>query len=475
MPIVFFFYWSLANKNLRIQNLIIVVSSFIFYGWWDWRFLILMVTTIFFSYLSGLGIIHVRRTYDETTARNKLRLITALNIIINLLILGYFKYYNFFVDSFIETFSLFGRELSARSLNIILPVGISFYTFQALSYTIDVYRKKISPTKDIISFIAFISFFPQLVAGPIERAVNLLPQFQRKRHFDHEKAIEGTLLVLFGFFKKLVVADRLSPYVDAYFSNINTMSSTTAVLAILFFSFQIYCDFSGYSDIARGVSKWFGIELMINFDRPYFSTSFHQFWKRWHISLSTWFKDYLYIPLGGSRISKQKTYRNLIVVFIVSGLWHGANWTFVIWGALHAFYQVVEHLSTNFRKKIFVFFNSKFTNKILKLGSILTIYFLVCFAWIFFRAKSFDQSMEVINQIISFDFRFDSLNLFALQGPVNFILGLFGILLLLIFDLSIVRILSAKNHVKFLFSVVLLLLTVYLGKSGEAVFIYFQF
>lgn len=468
LPVVFILYWSIPNKNIKLQNILIFVASYVFYGWWDWRFLSLILFSTVLDYTVGILL-----SKQEDKAKRKILL--WISVLVNFGFLGFFKYYNFFVDNFVQAFSFFGYQIPARSLNIILPVGISFYTFQTLSYTIDVYKRKLEPTKDFIQFAAFVSFFPQLVAGPIERAANLMPQFNKIRNFEYSVAVDGAVLIAYGFFKKLVVADRLAVYVNAYFSNQPEMNSLTAILAVIFFSFQIYCDFSGYSDIARGLAKWFGFELMVNFDRPYFAVSFHQFWKKWHISLSSWFKDYLYIPLGGSRRGNLITYRNLLIVFIVSGFWHGARWTFVVWGALHGFYQLTEHLLSNHREKLFKKFNSTASRFIGQIGSILFVYVLVCFAWIFFRADSLGQAFTVIDQILHFDFSFDTLKLFALNGPLNFVLSLAAIMLLLLFDLSINKVMKTSGLFKLLFIVCNIILIIYLGKSGEAVFIYFQF
>ncbi len=350
LPIVFLLYWFVfdyamrgCKRQLLWQNLLIVVASYIFYGWWDWRFLILIAITTILSFLSGIGI------EKAPTQRGKKAVMIA-NVVVNLGILGVYKYYDFFAREFAE---LFGIESDFLLLHLILPVGISFYTFQALSYSIDVYRKQIQPTHDIVAFTAFLSFFPQLVAGPIERATNLLPQFQKKRTFDYTQAVDGMRQILWGLFKKIVVADNCATYVDTVFADISNQSGSTLVLAAVLFTFQIYGDFSGYSDIAIGTAKLFGIKLMRNFNVPYFSRDIAEFWRRWHISLTTWFRDYVYIPLGGSRpvvpnrlkakgerreawYTKWIAVRNTFVIFLLSGFWHGANWTFVLWGAYHA-------------------------------------------------------------------------------------------------------------------------------------------
>ena len=331
LPLVFIFYWFVTNKNLQLQNFLIVASSYFFYGWWDWRFLSLILFSTIVDYLVGSQL--------KTEENNKKRKVLLwISIVMNLGFLGFFKYYNFFVDNFVTAFSFFGNEIQVNSLNIILPVGISFYTFQTLSYTIDIYRRKLEPTKDFIAFSAFVSFFPQLVAGPIERASNLLPQFYKKRTFDYTKAGDGMRQILWGLFKKIVIADNCAEYANTIFNNYEDQSGATLVLGALFFTFQIYGDFSGYSDIAIGTSRLFGFNLKQNFNFPYFSRDIAEFWRRWHMSLSTWFRDYLYIPLGGSRGGIWMKIRNTFIIFIVSGFWHGANWTFIVWGMLNALF-----------------------------------------------------------------------------------------------------------------------------------------
>jgi D-alanyl-lipoteichoic acid acyltransferase DltB (MBOAT superfamily) len=347
LPIVFLLYWFVVQKNLKLQNALIVVASYVFYGWWDWRFLSLIIFSTVVDYLIGQRL----RTEDKQSKR---KVLLWTSIVVNLGFLGFFKYYNFFLENFVDAFSLFGMQINANSLNIILPVGISFYTFQTLSYTIDVYRKKLEPTKDFIAFSAFVCFFPQLVAGPIERATNLLPQFINNRKFNYKQAVNGVKLIIWGFFMKLVVADRLSIYVDAIYGNPVNHSSITLITATVFFTFQIYCDFAGYSNIAIGCSKLLGIDLMTNFKRPYFSQNVSEFWSRWHISLSSWFRDYLYIPLGGNRVNALRKKTNLIITFTVSGLWHGANWTFVIWGLINGVY-LIAFKGLNIKRSVNIF------------------------------------------------------------------------------------------------------------------------
>ena len=410
LPIVFIIYWFVLQKNLKLQNLFIVVVSYIFYGWWDYRFLFLIALTSFCSWLSGVLIEKVReRSTPPSWISAKFLLIS--NIVLNLAILGFFKYYNFFVDSFIDLFALFGITLQSSTLNIILPVGISFYTFQALSYSIDVYRKKIEPTKDIVAFFAFVSFFPQLVAGPIERATNLLPQFYTSRKFDYETAVDGMRQILWGLFKKIVVADNCAIYVNEVFADYTNQSGSTLLLGAIFFAFQIYGDFSGYSDIAIGTAKLFGIKLLRNFNVPYFSRDIAEFWRRWHISLNTWFVDYLYIPLGGSRpyispdskypelTKKAKVIRNTFAIFLTSGLWHGANWTFVAWGAYHALLFIPLILLGKNKRFTDTVATGRILPNIRECFQMLLTFLLVVIGWIFFRAETITDAFAYLGGI----------------------------------------------------------------------------
>jgi alginate O-acetyltransferase complex protein AlgI len=395
LPIVFLLYWFVTNKSLKWQNFLIVVASYVFYGWWDWRFLSLILFSTLVDYLVGVGLLK-----QENQVKRKLLLWTS--IIINLGFLGVFKYYNFFVDNFITAFSFFGAEIRPNTLNIILPVGISFYTFQTLSYSIDVYRRKLEPTKDFIAFSAFVSFFPQLVAGPIERATHLLPQFYTKRIFEYDKAVDGMRQILWGLFKKIVIADNCAEFANLIFNNSDDYSGSTLVLGALFFAFQIYGDFSGYSDIAIGTSRLFGFDLMRNFNFPYFSRDIAEFWRRWHISLSTWFRDYLYIPLGGSKGGLWMKIRNTFIVFIVSGFWHGANWTFIVWGALNAIYFLPLLITNNNRNNLDTVALGKLFPSIKELSSILLTFGLTVLAWIFFRAENMTDAINYISEIFSF-------------------------------------------------------------------------
>jgi D-alanyl-lipoteichoic acid acyltransferase DltB (MBOAT superfamily) len=398
LPIVFLLYWFVFDRfisksrwQLRLQNALVVVASYVFYGWWDWRFLLLIAFTSFCSWGSGLLI-------GKAESKPRAKLWMWLNIVLNLGILAIFKYYDFFVTEFAQLFHI---STDGLLLKVILPVGISFYTFQALSYSIDVYRGKIEPTKDIIAFFAFISFFPQLVAGPIERATNLLPQFMKKREFDYDTAVDGMRQILWGLFKKIVVADNCAVYVDQVFSTYTNQTGSTLLLAAIFFTFQIYGDFSGYSDIAIGTAKLFGIRLMRNFNVPYFSRDIAEFWRRWHISLTTWFRDYVYIPLGGSRVNKAKVVRNTFIIFLVSGFWHGANWTFIAWGAYHAILFLPLILTGKNRKNTNQVAEGRFLPTLKEAGQMLLTFFLVMIGWILFRSSDINGFVCFIQRIIA--------------------------------------------------------------------------
>lgn len=394
LPVVFFLYWFVFNRNLRLQNFFLVVVSYIFYGWWDWRFLFMMAFTTLIDYWVGLGL---KRTEDEK--RRKILLLTS--VILNLGLLGFFKYYNFFVDSFVTGFRLFGKELSISSLNIILPVGISFYTFQTMSYAIDVYRRKLEATEDIISFFSFVSFFPQLVAGPIERASNLLPQFYVKRHFDYNKAIDGSRQILWGLFKKIVIADNCAYYVSEIFNHNIEYNGSTHLIGAILFTVQIYGDFSGYSDIAIGTARLFGFNLMQNFAFPFFSRNMPELWRRWHISLTTWFQDYVYFPLGGSRGNTWQRVRNTFILFFISGLWHGANYTYIIWGLMFAVFLLPNLL---FPKKIemtAVAAEGKIFPSAKEFFQITKTFLLVVLVTIFFRVPNLHEGLVFLGKIFS--------------------------------------------------------------------------
>ena len=471
LPIVFLLYWLVfdrllgrSKRQLMWQNAFVVIASYVFYGWWDWRFLLLIAFTSLCSWGSGILI-------GNNRGNKKSKRWMWANILLNLGILGLFKYYDFFVTEFAQLFHLSTEGLL---LKVILPVGISFYTFQALSYSIDVYRGKIEPTKDVVAFFAFISFFPQLVAGPIERATNLLPQFQKKREFDYDTAADGMRQILWGLFKKVVVADNCAVYVNQVFANSGSHSGSTLLLAAVFFTFQIYGDFSGYSDIAIGTAKLFGIRLMRNFNVPYFSRDIAEFWRRWHISLTTWFRDYVYIPLGGSRVSKAKVIRNTFVIFLVSGFWHGANWTFIVWGAYHALLFLPLILTGKNRKYTNQIAEGRYLPTLKEAGQMLLTFILAVFGWIIFRSESIGQAWEVILGIM---------NSSLFTAPMM-VVGLKKIVFVILVLLLVEWLTRSKEHglaignlplwLRIASCYVLVLVILELGGNSQS-FIYFQF
>lgn len=386
-PTVFMLYWMLGRTK-TIQNMLIVAASLVFYGWWDWRFLGLLLVTVLTTFYGGAFI----QKADGNRKRQKW--ISAAVIVLNLGILFFFKYYNFFIQSFIDVFSLFGKELSGSTLKIILPVGISFYTFTALSYTIDVYQRRAEATKDLLAYCAYTMFFPSILSGPISRATKQLPQYFQKREFCYDKAVEACKFILMGAVMKLCLADRLGIYVDTVYANIPQHNGTTLMFASVLYTIQIYADFAGYSLMAVGSGKLLGIELQTNFIRPYFSKTVTEFWRRWHISLTTWFRDYIYFPLGGNRVSKARWMLNTMIVFTVSGLWHGAAYTFLIWGALHGACMIAERLL--YGKRIKEISDRLTFPNILRM---LLTFCIVSFAWIFFRAETIGDATSIISRI----------------------------------------------------------------------------
>lgn len=394
LPIVYFLYWFASRGNLRIQNVFLLVSSYFFYACWDWRFMILLIFSTLLDYYTGIKIT------EATNQRSKLFWLW-LTIGVNLGFLGVFKYYNFFAASFADGLSLLGFKVNLSSLNVILPVGISFYTFHGLSYVIDLYNNRIKPERNFIYYSLFVSFFPLLVAGPIERATHLLPQILKKREFDYSKAVDGLRQILWGLFKKIVIADNCAEHANIIFNNSADYSGSTLVIGALFFTFQIYCDFSGYSDIALGTARLFGIELLRNFAFPYFSRDIAEFWRRWHISLSSWFKDYLYIPLGGSKGGTWIKIRNTLIIFIVSGFWHGANWTFIFWGILNALYIIPSIIFNTNRNNLDIVAKGKYLPTIREFFAIIFTFSLTVFAWIFFRAEDVTHAFSYISEIFS--------------------------------------------------------------------------
>lgn len=393
LPIVFVIYWFFTAKNLKYQNIFLLLCSYLFYGWWDWRFLSLIVC-------SSLIDFYVAQKIEASTNHKKRWLL--ISIIMNLGLLGFFKYFNFFIESLTQSFTFFGVPLEASRLNIVLPVGISFYTFQTMSYSIDVFRGTIKPTKDMVTFLGYVSFFPQLVAGPIERASRLLPQFQQRRTFNFDNAKAGFYQLIYGLFKKIVIADSCAMYVDEIFANHLDQSSLALLLGIFYFSIQIYADFSGYSDIALGTAKLFGFELITNFKMPNFSRDAGEYWRRWHISLSTWFKDYVYIPLGGSRGGKWMIFRNTMLVFLISGLWHGANWNFVIWGGLNGLLFLPLIMTNQHRRNMDTVAPNRFFPNIKEALQVLTTFWLITFTRIFFRSETLTQATEYAANLFSF-------------------------------------------------------------------------
>ena len=470
LPIVFLLYWYVTNKSLKLQNLLIVAASYVFYGWWDWRFLSLIIFSSVVDYAIGRKLVK-----EENKKKRTVFLWTS--ILVNLGFLGFFKYYNFFLDNFITAFSFFGSEIKANSLNIILPVGISFYTFQTLSYTIDVYRRKLEPTKDFIAFSAFVCFFPQLVAGPIERATNLLPQFCNKRAFDYSKAADGMRQILWGLFKKVVIADNCAEYANLIFNNSADYSGSTLALGAVFFTFQIYGDFSGYSDIAIGTSRLFGFDLKRNFSFPYFSRDIAEFWRRWHISLSTWFRDYLYIPLGGSRGGTWMKVRNTFIIFIVSGFWHGANWTFIVWGALNAVYFLPLLLTNNNRNNLGIVAQGKYLPTFKELFQILITFGLTVLAWIFFRANTLEHAIQYISSLFTNPSSYLALGVY---WKYKFLLILISLFLLVEWfgrehEYAIEKnLLQWKKPARYAFYYLLVICIFWFG-GKEQTFIYFQF
>ncbi len=494
LPIVFLLYWFVFDRfiskskwQLRLQNAFVVVASYVFYGWWDWRFLLLIAFTSFCSWGSGMLMQRVEnqqidpnltgggKSLEINKLQRRKKLITTANIVLNLLILAIFKYYDFFVAEFAQLFHI---STDGLLLKVILPVGISFYTFQALSYSIDVYRGKIEPTKDIVAFFAFISFFPQLVAGPIERATNLLPQFLKKREFNYDTAVDGMRQILWGLFKKIVVADNCAVYVDQVFSTYTEQTGSTLLLAAIFFTFQIYGDFSGYSDIAIGTAKLFGIKLMRNFNVPYFSRDIAEFWRRWHISLTTWFRDYVYIPLGGSRVSKAKVVRNTFIIFLLSGFWHGANWTFIAWGAYHAVLFLPLILTGKNRKYTNQIAEGRILPTLKETGQMLLTFFLAVMGWIIFRAENIGMAWHYFQGMMQSDTLMACYRFF--KRPALWPTNLFIVIMLAVewlqrrkehgFDIA-----NLKPLTRYALVVLLIEFVLFFMATTPSQFIYFQF
>lgn len=467
LPLVFIVYWSVNNRSLKLQNFLLLIASYFFYACWDWRFLFLLIFSTALDYFTGL------QMFNAKNHKNK-KFWFWLSIIINLGFLGVFKYYNFFVSSFENMLSNFGLHSDFWTLQLILPVGISFYTFHGLSYVIDIYNNRIKPERNIVDYSLFVSFFPLLVAGPIERATHLLPQIKKKRHFDYNKAMDGFYQILWGLFKKIVIADSCAAYANDIFDNYQSMNSASLILGAIYFSFQIYGDFSGYSDIALGTSKLLGIDLLRNFNFPYFSRDIAEFWRRWHISLSSWFRDYLYIPLGGSKGGIQSKVRNTFIIFLVSGFWHGANWTFIIWGLLNAIYFLPLLLTNRNRNNIDIVAKGKYFPTLKEFANIIFTFSLTTFAWIFFRSKTVSQAFVYVKNIFAFNFKggieYLSIDRFSVEL-------VFLLLLFLVFEwFSREREHPFFGKAKDFWALIVILMVIVFGVYSDASeFIYFQF
>lgn len=463
LPTVFILYWFIFNKNLKVQNILLLISSYFFYAWWDWRFLFLLMLSTLIDYSFGFLV-------KKHTGRKK-KLYLWLAVFNNLAVLGFFKYYNFFAESTQSMLAKFGFETHPYLLNIVLPVGISFYTFHGMSYVFDIYREKTNPIRNFVEYAVFVCFFPLLVAGPIERATHLLPQVQTKRIFNKFQAVEGIKMMIWGFFKKIVIADSLAPIVDNIFENYQHNSGITLLFGAVLFAIQIYGDFSGYTDIALGTAKLFGFELITNFKFPYFARDIAEFWRRWHISLSSWFRDYLYIPLGGSRVGKLKAVRNTFIIFLVSGFWHGANWTYIVWGGFHALLFIPSLVMGTNRKN---------TNEIIgehnilpsakEILNILITFLLVTIAWIFFRAPDISSAFGYLGRMFT-----------EIGSPFNsrlmFMSDMAMIVLLIVYDYWLMKRFKMPLFVTVLLYTFLLLCII--GAFQETAFsnqfIYFQF
>lgn len=464
LPSVFLLFWLVFGKTKTIQNIFIVASSLLFYGFWDWRFLGLLLLTALSTFYSGL-------CFERVGDNNKKRkLVLWVTLIINLGILFFFKYYNFFIQAFADSITLLGGHTSVSTLRIILPVGISFYTFAALSYTIDVYQRKMEPTKDVLAYLAYATFFPGILSGPISRAQKQLPQFLTMRSFDYSKAVGGGKFLLLGAIMKMCLADRLGVYVDQVYGDYLSYSGNTLLFTSILYTIQIYADFAGYSLMAIGSGKLLGIDLPVNFIRPYFAKTVTDFWRRWHISLTTWFRDYIYFPLGGNRCSKARWMFNTMVVFVVSGLWHGANYTFLIWGAMHGLFMISERLVYGDRIK-----SIPTGLSLINIVRVLITFSIVNFAWIFFRLDSLGDVVNVINKIV--------IDRGGLYFDINVMVYVIpSLLLVFLFDRYAERnqdrllLMDSKNSVvRWVSYVVLILFLVILGSFEQTQFIYFQF
>ena len=463
--VVFAAFWSIPQRLRRTRNMLLLVASYVFYGWWDWRFLALIFVSSLVDFFVGLRLAQTERQAGR-------RLLLSLSLAVNLGMLAAFKYFNFFAASLAAVFSALGMRAGWTDLNIILPVGISFYTFQTLSYTIDIYRRQLEPTRDVVAFFAFVSFFPQLVAGPIERASHLLPQFLSPRAFHDTRARDGLRMMLWGLFKKTVVADNLAPIVDVIFANTADQSAATLWVGIFYFSMQIYCDFSGYSDIAIGTARLFGFDLSRNFATPYFARDVGEFWRRWHMSLSTWFRDYVYIPLGGNRTSRPRYFFNLFATFTLSGLWHGANWTFVVWGALHGLFYLPLVFGKRSRQATHTIAQGGWFPSRREVVQLSVTSLAVLLAWVFFRADSITHALQYLRGMFTYT---SQTALSGLLEPLPFALGM---LLMEWLHRERPHSLEISDHPVWvrwaIYYVLVLIIWIYRAGGAES-FIYFQF
>lgn len=463
LPVVFILYWTLCRRSKTLQNGLIVAASLVFYGWWDWRFLGLLLLTAFSTYFAGMWM-------GETDNTRKRKWINVGAIVLNVGILFVFKYFNFFVQSFTDAFLMFGAELNLHTLKIFLPVGISFYTFTALSYSIDVYQRKVEPTHDVLAYLAYVMFFPSILSGPISRAQKQLPQYFESRNFDYDNAVSACKLMLLGGVIKLCLADRLGIYVDAVYANIAQHSGTTLFLTSIMYTIQIYADFAGYSLMAIGSGRLLGIELPTNFIRPYFALTVTDFWRRWHISLTTWFRDYIYFPLGGNRCSKARWIINTMIVFMVSGLWHGAAYTFVIWGAMHGACMVIERLVYGDKIKTI-------TNKLSVANALrwMVTFAIVNFAWIFFRVNNLSDVMTIFQKI------FTNTGRIFIDADTMLCAFMFAILVFVVdfvdeYYSGKVRLLNSRyTIVRWATYIALVVMVLLFGVLDGGSFIYFQF
>ena len=394
LPIIFILYWFVTKGNLKWQNILLLVASYFFYACWNWHFLFLLIFSTFLDYFTGIKI------YEAKSTHNK-KVWLWLSVSINLGFLGVFKYYNFFADSFSEALAMLGLNASFSTLNVILPVGISFYTFHGLSYVFDLYHNRIEPERNFVVYSVFVSFFPLLVAGPIERATHLLPQIRKERVFNYAQSVDGLKQILWGLFKKMVIADNCAQFANMAFNHSADYGGSTLLLGVVFFTFQIYGDFSGYSDMALGIAKLFGIDLLRNFAYPFFSRDVAEYWRRWHISLSSWFRDYVYIPLGGSKGSLLKKIRNILIIFLVSGFWHGANWTYVVWGLLNGLYILPSVIFNTNRNNLEIVAKGKHLPTLKEFFNIIITFGLTVFGFIFFRSATMSQAIQYCKTVFS--------------------------------------------------------------------------